>query len=100
MTPKQQRAILVVDGRASWHGIICKTCEEMHIGTQESYIVGTNRYAQALYLSVEYGDFRRLAVRCSSSGWARGRMVLWGGSGGEWADIYRIFVKRMLKHLC
>jgi hypothetical protein len=38
MTPKQQRAILVGDDRASWHEIICKTCKEMNIGTQESYM--------------------------------------------------------------
>ena len=38
MTPKQQRVILVGDDRASGHGIICKTCKGMHIGTQESYM--------------------------------------------------------------
>jgi len=30
--------ILVGDDRASGHGIICKTCKEMHIGKQESYM--------------------------------------------------------------
>ena len=38
MALKQQRAILVGGGRARGTGIICKTCKEMNIGTQESYM--------------------------------------------------------------
>ena len=36
MALKQQRAILVGGDRARGTGIICKTCKEMNIGTQES----------------------------------------------------------------
>ena len=38
MTPKQQRAISVGGDRASGRGVICKTCKEMNIGMQESYM--------------------------------------------------------------
>ena len=48
MTPKQQQGILVRGDRASGQGIICKTCEEMHIGTQESYM----RKGEPLYTSL------------------------------------------------
>ena len=53
MTPKQQQGILVRGDRASGQGIICKTCEEMHIGTQESHI----RKGEPLYTSLvlKYG---------------------------------------------
>ena len=57
MTPKQQRAILVGDDRASGHGIICKTCKEVHIGTQESYRHRDESLRTSLILKCGYGDF-------------------------------------------
>lgn len=52
MTPQQQPGILVRGDRASGQGIICKTCEEMHSGTQESYM----RKGEPLYI--------RLVLKC------------------------------------
>lgn len=57
MTPKQHRVILVGDDRASGHGIICKTCKEIHTGTQESYMRKDESLCTSIVLKCGYGDF-------------------------------------------
>ena len=58
MAPKQHRVILVGDDRASGHVIICKTCKEMHIGKQESYMHKDESLCAGSGLKCEYSDFR------------------------------------------